>query len=37
MHPDGMMVLLDGRPAGERVTLTEIRARAPSYLRSTGR
>ena len=28
---DGLMVLLDGRPAGERVTLTEIRARAPRH------
>ena len=28
---DGLMVLLDGRPAGERVTLTEIRARTPRH------
>jgi hypothetical protein len=28
---DGLMVLLDGRPAGERVTITEIRARTPRH------
>lgn len=28
---DGLMVLLDGRPAGERVTVTEIRARTPRH------
>ena len=28
---DGLTVLLDGRPAGERVTLTEIRARTPRH------
>ena len=28
---DGLAVLLDGRPAGERVTLTEIRARTPRH------
>jgi site-specific recombinase XerD len=28
---DGLMVLLDGRPAGERVTLTEIRTRTPRH------
>ncbi len=28
---DGLTVLLDGRPAGERVTLTEIRTRTPRH------
>jgi integrase len=28
---DGLTVLLDGRPAGERVTLTEIRMRTPRH------
>jgi hypothetical protein len=28
---DGLTVLLDSRPAGERVTLTEVRARTPRY------
>ena len=28
---DGLTVLLDGRPEGERVTLTEIRARSPRH------
>jgi hypothetical protein len=28
---DGMVVLLDGRPGGERVTLTEIRARTSRH------
>jgi hypothetical protein len=31
---DGLVVVLDGRPAGERVTLTEIRTRTPRHASS---
>jgi DNA-directed RNA polymerase specialized sigma24 family protein len=34
---DGLTVLLDGRPADERVTLTEIRARTPRHASAPGR